>query len=268
MLSNTPFPNEPFGWTGIDPRHVHVVTEVLAALDDGLGPAGPPVEELGLNALTLAGLRRHVQARIDDEYRTITRRLLARVARAEPGQLSRSSAVETAAAFAWLALTGNDAFRRQGRLRATDIWYLFGVESCTRRGRALYRSLGFASSPDDDTPRGALPLPDPELMHFVSRGDLLRLCEHFVAEFANGRRQERESQPIQALPDGRIRIAAKPMAPRWAIRFKDDGGRSQVIVTFGEREDKPEVRALSVPDARHLISMLEKALAVPFRRDE
>ena len=73
---------------------------------------------------------------------------------------------------------------------------------------------------------------------------LLRRRDHFLAEEAKALRQRRESQPLQQLPDGGLRIAAKPVTPRWAMRSRTDGERSMVVVTFGESEDKPEVLAL------------------------
>lgn len=266
-LDAGPFADEAFEWEGVDVEHHSLVATILAAMDDALGAACPPVEPLKLETFSIESMRRHMQSRVDVEYRTITRRLLARIARAAPALLARAAAVETAAALVWLALHGNDEFRRQRVLQASNIWHLFGVETCSRRGRALYRSLGLPEPQRDiDHYRGATPLLDAALMHSKTRRELVRLRDHFLAEEANEHRRSRESQPLQQLPSGDLRIAARRVTPRWAMRTRNDGERSAVVVTFGEHEDKPEVLALTVPDARHLISMIENALAIPFVR--
>jgi hypothetical protein len=265
-LDDDPIPDEAFRWTGIDPRHRPLVDGILGALDDGIGATIPIFNELpGTGAVAAA--RGLMQRFIDAEHRTIVRRLLSGLAGRDPAVLARASPERTAAGLVWLTLHGNAAFHRGRGSETGQIWKLFGVSSCSDIGRVLGKALGFTEKSDARAnPRGAAWLCDPELMHSRVRRDYVgrrRMIMDYVAE--EDRRRERE-RPLRQLADGGLRIAARPVTPRWAMRSENDCEKSTVVVTFGEREDDPQVLALSVPGARHLISMLERALAVPFRR--
>jgi hypothetical protein len=74
--------------------------------------------------------------------------------------------------------------------------------------------------------------------------------------------QAAERRPLQFLPGGKVQIKARPVVPFGAFRTPDTTGRHTVVTMFGDLDD-PEVIALSVPDARRLIAILQRALDEP-----
>jgi hypothetical protein len=64
-----------------------------------------------------------------------------------------------------------------------------------------------------------------------------------------------------------MQIRASPQVPRWSFRTVGPTGRAAVIVAMADTIDGPPEEldpfALSVPDARRLITMLERALDGP-----
>jgi hypothetical protein len=92
-LAVEPLPDEPFDWTAVAPDAVDAIEPVVALVDD--------VCE------RLFGL----------ELRTAARRMIARLAAADPSLFTRRSRLEnTAAALVWAVATANDAFATHGRL--------------------------------------------------------------------------------------------------------------------------------------------------------
>lgn len=121
-LDTAPLPDEPFDWTGIPDDISARVAEVLELTDRCCG-------EL-----------------LDDvEYRTVARRVLARVASEGPSVFRRKAAVDTAAAAVmWIAGKANGLFESPSRLRAADIVRHFDIKSSpSQRGAVMLRAGGF-----------------------------------------------------------------------------------------------------------------------------
>ncbi|MDZ7887692.1 MAG: DUF6398 domain-containing protein [Mycobacterium sp.] len=124
-LDTTPLPDEPFDWSRV-PEDIEVrVGEVLALTD------------------------RCCDELLDVEYRTVCRRVLARVASQGPAVFRRKGRVETAAAgLVWIAGKANGCFDYGSELKAMDIAKHFGVKSSpSQRGGVMVKAGRFSSDP-------------------------------------------------------------------------------------------------------------------------
>lgn len=122
-LDTAPLPDEPFDWSRIPDDIDARVSEVLEVTD------------------------RCCDALLDVEYRTVCRRVLARVASRAPQVFRRKGRVETAAAaVVWIAGKANGLFDRGTGLRASDIARHFDIKSSpSQRGEVMLRAGGFPS---------------------------------------------------------------------------------------------------------------------------
>lgn len=269
QLDDEPVPDEPFDWTDIEDRHREAVGDVLSALDSALGtscPAVPSDPREVLLAIGVSGIKSLWSAAVDAEYRTIVRRLLARVAQRDPVMLSRTSPDRTAAALAWLAIHGNDDLRRSTTLTAGDLWMLFRVSNCTDRGRALHRAAGFVV-PEQDWWRSRQSdvwMPNVGLLHSTIRRRFVHRRADLVKAIGNERELRAAKHPIRLRENERY-LSGRPITPMWAARAVVDNDRAVIALTLGERVVAPEVLALTVPDARRLVAMLGNALDAPSR---
>ncbi len=121
-LDTVPLPDEPFDWTGIPDDIAARVAEVLELTD------------------------RCCDELLDDvEYRTVARRVLARVASEGPAVFRRKAAADTAAAaVVWIAGKANGLFEWTSDLRAADIVRHFDIKSSpSQRGAVMLRAGGF-----------------------------------------------------------------------------------------------------------------------------
>lgn len=146
-LDAVPLPDEPFDWRQV-PDDVHGrVTEVLGLVD------------------------RCCAELFDVELRTAARRLLARVAAADPGTFRRNGRADTAAAsICWMAARANDLLG--GALTAKALMGWFGVSANTpsQRGRAMLAALGVDPA---DLAYGGLDLGSPEYLTADTRARII-----------------------------------------------------------------------------------------------
>jgi hypothetical protein len=241
-LDAIPLPNAGFDWAVVADADRTVVTEVLAEIDQ------------------------RVAHWFGDEYQVVAHRLLARLAAHNPSSLYRGTAVRTAAAITWLALRGNDALGGRRRPTASTVWAVFRVSNCADRGRGLFKAIGLAPrlySKSLFDNHSDVWLGDPSLLHSQTRASLLRRREIAIAAIEQDAVRRAEAHPLKRMADGNLLISARSVTPRWAIRAPNSAGRELVLATFGESEDEPEVLALSISDARHLVALLENALGSP-----
>jgi hypothetical protein len=144
-LDDSPLPDEAFDWAGIDGDIGDRVAEVLALGD------------------------RVAEDHFGEEFRTATRRLLARIARGGPEIFHRRGAASSAAAaIAWLVARDNDALDpATGGLCAKDLLSAFGRSgSVSQRAGTMVRTAGLAPHAD------AFRCP-PDLLVSSARADLL-----------------------------------------------------------------------------------------------
>jgi hypothetical protein len=105
-LDVRPLPDEPFDWACVEPEDRSFVAEVLALSDKCC-------DEL-----------------LDVEFRTICRRILARVARRDPRCVRRTTKADrVAAALVYLAGRANGEFGRRGRRTAHSLWAWWGISA-------------------------------------------------------------------------------------------------------------------------------------------
>jgi hypothetical protein len=255
-LTTEPITDTGFDWSAVRDEDREVVAAVLDAAEASLGGE----RNLGGSSLGLPPL-------IDDEYRAIVWRLLARISKIEPTALKKSSPARVCAALFWLAMRASDGFRRHGVLTADYLWKMFGVSGCAELGRFLVRAAGVAQDPEisDRHHSSGVRLPDPRLLHSDERTHLVKEREQLVGMILEDERRRDAARPIQLRPNG-VELRGRPVVPRWATRGNGPKGKALVMTVFGDDEDHVEILAVSVPDARHLVSILEKALGAPVVR--
>ena len=201
---------------------------------------------------------------LDAEFRTICRRILARVAARDPRPLRRSTQVaRCAAGLVWLAGRANGEFGRRGRRSAQWLWAWFGVNGCAERGHSLRAAAGLLPDGLDPYPRDdVLTLGDVELLHSRYRAGLVTR-RGYLLEIAERRR----TWKVEGC-DGRtarVELRADPLKPLTAIKgVVPDTGRGTVIIGFGDHVDDARYVLLTVPDAHELVRMVQGALDAPF----
>jgi hypothetical protein len=242
-LDAEPIPDEPFSWMGVHESHRAVVEDVLSAID--------------------AAFATPLSSPIDVEYRTITRRLLARVADRDPSTLLGTTGPRIAAALTWIAMSGNEDLKKGSTLTTQDLWKVFGVTNCSDRGRTLHRALDFFA-PDHEWEwpyrrRSDVLLSDARYLHSRNRASLVRQRDELIAAILQERALGAARHSVM-LQDGYRYTSARPITPRSAQRSAVDGHRPVIAVTLGEHRHENEVVALTIHDAQRLVVMLEQAL--------
>ncbi|WP_441962380.1 DUF6398 domain-containing protein [Mycolicibacterium houstonense] len=124
QLSTVPLPDEPFDWSGIPDDVTPRVAEVLELADSCC------------------------DALLDVEYRTVARRVLARIASEGPEVFRRKARADTAAAaVVWIAGKANGQCELVAgplRLRSADIVRHFNIKSSpSQRAEVMLRAAGF-----------------------------------------------------------------------------------------------------------------------------
>ncbi len=155
-LDDRPLPDEDFDWAGI-PDDVHdKVAEVLELTD-------ACCDDL-----------------LDVEYRTVCRRLLARVAAGDPAVFRRrASSATAAAAICWIVGKDNDLFSPAGgRMLVKDLMAHFGLAQggVSQRAETLMKAAGF----DPSARRWDLRLGDPDLLVSRRRRRMIELRDEYL----------------------------------------------------------------------------------------
>lgn len=234
VLDSTPIPDELFDWSAVEERDRPFVAAVLALSDQCC------------------------EALLDVEFRTIARRILARVAARDPRCLRRASKPErTAGALVYLSGRGSGVFGRRGRPSARHLWGWWGITSCADRARTLYRAAGFASPADRWDDEGIV-LGEATLLHSTYRAHLCRVRDYS---------KELAPRPRWVpAPDGRhAQVRAVPARAVVACRAAA-GSRSVVMIGLGRDLEDASFYALPITEARELVRIVEHALAAPVLR--
>jgi hypothetical protein len=243
-LDAEPLPSAKFEWSPIEPQDEAFVAQVLELVD-------ACCEQM-----------------LDDEYRTIARRILACVAIQDPPVLRRSANADRfAAGLVWLAGRGSGAFARTGsRPRGPDLWRWFGVTDCSDRGRSLRAAAGLF--PEGDLIHyvncDELALGEAELLHSQFRKSLITQRDAQLAATADA-----QGSPVVSFDDGRLVIAAETIAVLGAAKsLPVKGERLGICIVLGTELDNAKCYDLSIPDAHKLIYCLQAALDDPPPRRE
>jgi hypothetical protein len=231
-LDTEPLPDEPFDWSAVEDRDRSFVEEVLAQTDQCC------------------------ELLLDVEYRTITRRILARVAARDPRPFRRRPhAARCAASLVWLACGSSGMFASRPRTPTSWIWSWFAVGNCSDRGRTLRRAAGL--EPAGGWYDEPLSLGDPTLLHSHFRETIL-IERHRKLEIAEERRTWSED------PGGRVSVRHLPAKVVTAVKgVAEETGRALVYVGFGDRIEDAHYVSLTVPEAHELVRKVQLALDAP-----
>ncbi|GAA3881686.1 hypothetical protein GCM10022381_24920 [Leifsonia kafniensis] len=153
LIDDSPLPDEPFDWTGIEPD-IHDAVAEVSALVDGCA-----------------------DALFDIEFRTACRRFLAMVAVADPGILrGRGTARTAAAAVCTVIGRANDRFDPEfDGVPVKDVLAHLGVKgSVTKRAEPMLRAIGA------DLRFGGAELNDARLLDSVTRDDIISLRDVYL----------------------------------------------------------------------------------------
>jgi hypothetical protein len=239
-LDAEPLPNEEFEWSTVEPQDRAFVTLVLALVD------------------------RYCEEVLDDEYRTIARRILARVAARDPRVLRRSQNTDRfAAGLVWLAGRGSGRFERSGGPPSSrELWQWFGVTDCSDRGRSLRIAADLfpADHLIGHVFPGDLALDDAALLHSCYRKGLVmrRDTRRAVAV------EDAQRSPVVSYDGNQLVVAAQPVAVLGAAKsLPVEGERQGICIILGTELDNAECYDVSIPDAHKLVQCLQVALDEP-----
>lgn len=234
-LDADPIPDEPFDWSAVEPEDRSFVAAVVGATDrccDGL---------------------------LDVEFRTIVRRIVARVARRDPRAFRRSTNVaRTAAAFVWLAGRANGEFGRRGPRSAHRLWDWFGVGSAADRARSLRSAAGLEpSSLPHELWSDEMALGDVSLLHSNYRAQLIRRRDS-ILEFEERRRTWKPRD------DGTVEVKARPAEVVVAGRAAVVGSAAPMLLLgLGEDVEHADFFSLTIAEAKSLVARVQHALDGP-----
>ena len=252
MLDIDPLPDEPFDWSVVADPDREFVESALALVDQVC------------------------DRWFDTEYRTVARRLLARVLATDAGPVRRSSSpLRIGAGLMCAALSGNLALgRRKGRWTATDIGTFFGTSTPMDVAHNLVRAAKFEQAfTDDDAFRSyqdPVQLRSPAFLHSRMRQNLIQQRSAAVALSEDEERMRANRRPIVNLGNGRLAIKSCPADVAMVNKGIGPGGEVMVMIAFAPLTPDPELEvfAIAVSDATRLVSQLQNTLAAPQpRRD-
>lgn len=151
-LTTTPLPDEELDLTGVD-------TDILAKVQN-------------ISALADAACTEYFD---DVELRTVMRRILPRIASADPAIFRRRSRDDTAAAaVTWIAAKANDRLSHSGSGTVTAMMAHFGLSgSPSQRAQPMLRALGVDGWAYD------IDLGDPELLTSTAREGIIRRRDYW-----------------------------------------------------------------------------------------
>ena len=147
-LTADPLPaDEPFDWTGVRDDIRPKIAEILVLCDAS------------------------AEHDLDLEHRTANRRLLHRLAVAEPDYfLGRAAARTSAAAVAWMIAHANDSVGPYAHLTVGELLERFGVKSASQRADLFRKKLGM---PKHYPANGAMVLGTPDLLVSGRRAEII-----------------------------------------------------------------------------------------------
>jgi hypothetical protein len=243
-LDTEPIPNEEFDWSSVESQDEAFVAPVLMLVDDCC------------------------EQMLDDEYRTIARRILARIAARDPRVLRRrANADRFAAGLVWLAGRGSGCFERGGSgPKSPGLWRWFSVTDCSDRGRSLRAAAGLF--PDGDLGYlydGDVVLGDAGLIHSRFRRSLVAQRDLRIG--VNAESEQRSS--VVSLDGDHLIVTAEQVAVLGAAKsLPVSGERLGICIVLGTELESAKCYDVSIPDAHKLVSCLQAALDDPPPRRE
>ncbi len=225
-----------------------------------------PAEDRPLLETLLSLIEPMCLAELDDEYISIVRRLVERCA-AHPSRplRARSRPERLAAALVWVATLGNAEPRVLRTGGIGDIWWWFGVTSCTTIGRTLATTVGFRPTPRYGEEVGwdrdeGVYLRDPALLHSRYRRSLIAQTASLNDYIVEHEERKRLARPM-VQSEGQVRL--RMVESEFAVAAKTNlrNGRHVVMLGLGGTVTDPDhLFALSIPEARRLLQSVQHAV--------
>jgi hypothetical protein len=200
-LDDAPIADEPFDWSAVPDSYQAFVGDVLATID------------------------KTCDRWLDVEYRTIARRLLARVFVHDSKPLWRSKSPDRiAAGVVHAVLAGNGELdRRRGRFRAGDVAAWCGVSSAGDVARTLLSAASFERAFDDGDrswrsyPTREVSLAAAALLHSWRRRELLAESASTIAAFEAHEARRARRRPLVDMGAGHVVVrSSRSRCPRLA----------------------------------------------------
>ena len=223
----------PFDWSGVAPRDEWFVRQVLLRAEAGCS------DLLGA------------------EYCDVARRILTHVVNRNLAWLRRQHDPDRlAAALVWLTGRGNGQLWRK-MPNAAMLWSWFGVTDCASLGRSLREAADLVPPVDAHRlSRQFLPLGDPDLLAFWLRTAVVDHRDR-VVDRLTAQQQAADDTELDTEDADRIR----PIRADKVIA--DENPRLAVVVELDFGGDHPHALHLTIPDAHHLVRMIQGALDAP-----
>lgn len=248
------------------------VLETLTAdpiADEPFDPSGIADTDRAIAEEIIATIESATERFLDDEHRTIARRLVAAAATHPAHPLRRKAAPERrAAALAWIMLRGNMQLGPRRRLTGELLWELFCVSNSSYLGMSIAQKMNLLAPADPASfrslPSKDIALGDVRLLHSEARSWLIRQRDEMV-EIANQLAADRAASSLVTMyGDGKLSIRGRDTRVLTAVKALNSHGRATVMVLLGDRiMDPDDVIGLSVPDAHQLVTALQRALDAP-----
>jgi hypothetical protein len=218
-----------------------------------------------LDGIDASGMSR---ARLfDDETVTIAHQLLRRVLDREPTKLTNiKDTRRIAAALVWAAMRGSRQLTTRQHRCASDLWWWFAVNDATKIALKLVAAAGCTGRSDrvwESARQRHLVLDDPRLLHSEYRAHIIRQRDEWIAICRRRLDEEEASRPIRVIDNGKVCIRAAQLPPLIATKTLLPTGALTVVVGFGHDHDEANLFALTIPEARRLVALVERALADP-----
>jgi hypothetical protein len=245
-LGADPLPDEAFDLGVVQATDQLLVAQIVALIDD------------------------HCDRMHDVEYRTIARRLLARVLANDSQPLRRSSRPDRfAAGIMHAVLAGNGRIGRlPDQLRPSDVAACFGTSSASDRARTLVAAAHFDPLWEGHSMycyRDQLRLPLPELLHSSTRKKLLVERQLVITTL-----QQHEARQAGRRPT--VTIGGRDVGYRCSLadvlavtKGRTKTGETMVLLGLSPLVPETEVElfALTLPEAYRLADVLNVALSAP-----
>jgi len=241
-LTSEALPSDPFNWEVVPVADRDVVQTMLGLIE--------PV----------------CQDHLHSEYLTVMRRLIEfAVVHPEQPLRTRTSPDRLAAALLWVALVANMDRLVMSARQTRLIWWWFDVTSCTRLARNMATKLGFRPEPRFGEPVGwdedlGVYVRDPALLTSRCRMALIAQRDRTNEIILEQEERERLMRPmVRSGNQVRMRLVETDFA--LSARTSLDSGRQVVVLALGGTPTDPdEMFALSIPEARRLLTGVQSAV--------
>jgi Domain of unknown function (DUF6398) len=251
-LNDAPIEDEPFDWKVVPQDGRAFIAEVVEHID------------------------RACDQHLDVEYRTASRRLLARVMSGDSRMVLRSTrSNRIAAGVVHAIMRGNGQLEGQGRRwKAGEVSGWFGTSSVSDVAHTMIRAANFkpAFTPsryDYPYPR-TIELPSSELLISRVRASLVQQRDSLIVSAQDEAHRRDARRPLVKLSNGRGDVRTCPVDVAIVGKGAGPGGQIAVLLGLAPLQPNPDLElfALSMSEAYRLLHLLQHALDGPAARPD